>query len=68
MRVETKPIIIFTEKEYETLNKACMILDDLINGDDHAAFATAMDEDEADLDTLYGMFANVVDYVEEHRE
>lgn len=68
MRVETKPTIIFTEQEYETLNNACMMLDDLINGECRAAFATIMTEDEADLDILYGMFANVVDYVEAHRE
>ena len=68
MRLESKPTIFFTDEEYETFNNACMMLDDLINGDYRAAFATIMTEDEADLDVLYGMFANIVDYVEEHRE
>lgn len=68
MKIETKPIITFTEKEYETFNKACMMLDDLINGDYRKAFATIMEEDETNLDILYGQFATITDYVEEHRE
>lgn len=68
MKIETKPIITFTEKEYETFNKACMMLNDLINGDYRAAFAIIMKVNETDLDILYGMFDNIVDYVEEHRE
>lgn len=68
MKLESKPIITFTEKEYEAFNKVCMMLDDLVNGDYRTAFATIMEEDEANLDILYGMFANIVDYIEEHRE
>lgn len=68
MKLTSKPIITFTEKEYEAFNKVCMMLDDLINGDYRTAFATIMQEDETSLDILYGMFATLTDYVEEHRE
>lgn len=68
MKLETKPTITFTEKEYEAFNKVCMMLDDLINGDYRTAFATIMQEDETNLDVLYGTFATLTDYVEEHRE
>jgi len=66
MRIENKPTIFFTEQEYTTFNKACMMLDDLVNGDSRTAFETIMDN--LDLDYLYGMFADVVNYVEAHRE
>lgn len=64
--MKIKSTITFTEKEYETFNKTCMMLDDLINGDYRAAFETIMEN--MDLDYLYGMFADVVTYVEENRE
>ena len=64
--MKIKSVITFTEQEYATLNKACMMLDDLINGEYRAAFETIMED--LDLDYLYGMFADVVNYVEEHRE
>ena len=68
MKLTSKPIITFTEKEYEAFDKVCMMLDDLINGDYRMAFETIMEEDEMNLDILYGMFATLTDYVEEHRE
>ena len=64
--MKIKSVITFTEQEYATLNKACMMLDDLINGEYRAAFETIMED--LDLDYRYGMFADVVNYVEEHRE
>lgn len=66
MRIESKPTMFFTEQEYTTFNKACMMLDDLVNGDYRATFETIMED--IDLDYLYGMFATITDYVEEHRE
>lgn len=64
--MKIKSTITFTEKEYETFNKACMMLDDLINGEYRATFETIMKD--MDLDILYGQFATITDYVEEHRE
>ena len=64
--MKIKSTIVFTEKEYETFNKACMMLDDLINGDQRATFETIMED--IDLDILYGQFATITDYVEENRE
>lgn len=68
MKLTSKPIITFTEKEYQAFNKVCMMLDDLINGEYRTAFETIMEEDEVNLDVLYGMFATLTDYVEEHQE
>ena len=69
MKVESKPTMTFTEQEYTTFNKACMMLDDLVNGDYRTAFETIMEEEDGmNLDILYGMFATITDYVEEHRE
>lgn len=67
MKLTSKPIITFTEKEYQAFNKVCMMLDDLINGEYRLAFETII-EDKVNLDVLYGMFATLTDYVEEHRE
>lgn len=66
MKVESIPTITFTEQEYTTFNKACMMLDDLVNGDYRLAFETIMG-DAVDLDALYEGFATITDYVEEHR-
>ena len=63
--MKIKSTIVFTEKEYETFNKACMMLDDLINGDYRAAFSEIVD---IDLDDFYDIFATITNYVEEHRE
>lgn len=64
--MKIKSTITFTEKEYEAFNKVCMMLDDLINGDYRTIFETVMED--TDLDILYGQFATITDYVEEHRE
>lgn len=63
--MKIKSIITFTEQEYETFNKACMMLDDLINGEYRAAFSEIVG---IDLDDFYDAFATLTDYVEEHRE
>ena len=68
MKLTSKPIITFTEKEYKAFNEVCMMLDDLINGEYRTAFENIMDVDEMNLDILFGMFATITDYVEEHRE
>ena len=67
MRVESKPTMFFTEQEYTTFNKACMMLDDLVNGDYRLAFENIMG-DAVNLDALYDGFATITDYVEAHRE
>lgn len=63
--MKIKSTIVFTEKEYETFNKACMMLDDLINGEYRATFSEIVG---IDLDDFYDAFATLTDYVEEHRE
>ena len=63
--MKIKSTIAFTEKEYETFNKACMMLDDLINGEYRTAFSEIVD---IDLDDFYDAFATLTNYVEEHRE
>lgn len=69
MKLTSKPTITFTAKEYEAFNKVCMMLDDLVNGDYRMAFEIIMEEEDGmNLDILYGMFATLTDYVEEHRE
>lgn len=67
MKLTSKPIITFTEKEYKAFNEVCMMLDDLINGDYRLSFETIM-EGKVNLDVLYDCFATITDYVEEHRE
>lgn len=67
MKLESKPIITFTEKEYKAFNEVCMMLDDLIHGDYRTAFETIM-EGEVNLEVLYNCFATITDYVEENRE
>lgn len=69
MRLTSKPTITFTAKEYKAFNEVCMMLDDLVNGDYRMAFEIIMEEEDGmNLDILYGMFATLTDYVEEHRE
>lgn len=63
--MKIKSIITFTEQEYETFNKTCMMLDDLINGEYREAFSEIVG---IDLDDFYDAFATLTDYVEEHRE
>lgn len=63
--MKIKSTIAFTEKEYEIFNKACMMLDDLINGEYRTAFSEIVG---IDLDDFYDTFATLTDYVEEHRE
>lgn len=65
--MKIKSTIIFTEQEYTTFNKACMMLDDLINGEFRAVFSEIIGE-KIDLDNFYDAFATLTDYVEEHRE
>lgn len=65
--MKIKSTITFTEKEYETFNKACMMLDDLINGGYRAIFSEIVGE-HLDLDEFYDTFATLTNYVEEHRE
>lgn len=65
MKLTSKPIITFTEKEYQAFNKVCMMLDDLINGEYRTAFSEIVG---IDLNDFYDAFATLTDYVEEHRE
>jgi len=67
MKIEIKPIVTFTEKEYEAFNEVCMMLDDLIHGDYREAFES-MVEDEVDPYIFYETFATITNYVEEHRK
>lgn len=66
--MKIKSTIAFTEKEYETFNKACMMLDDLINGDEYRATFSEIVGETIDLDEFYDTFATLTNYVEEHRE
>lgn len=67
MKAETKPVMTFTEKEYKTFNDACMILDDLVNGEYRLAFESIMGN-AVNLDALFDSFVTITDYMEEHKE
>lgn len=67
MKIETKLIITFTDKDYRAFNSACMMLDDLINGEYREAFSEIIDE-KINLDEFYDTFATITNYAEEHRE
>lgn len=67
MKIETKTIITFTDKEYRAFNSACMMLDDLINGGYQEALSKIVGE-KIDLDKFYDAFATITGYAEEHRE
>ena len=66
--MKIKSTIAFTEKEYEVFNKVCMMLDDLINGDEYRATFSKIVGETIDLDEFYDTFATLVNYVEENRE
>jgi len=66
--MKIKSIITFTEQEYETFNKACMMLDDLIHGDEYQTAFSEIVGEITDLNEFYNIFATLTDYVEEHRE
>lgn len=68
MKIEIKPIITFTEKEYEAFNEVCMMLDDLIHGDCREAFKSIVEEGEVNPYIFYDTFATITNYVEEHRK
>lgn len=74
MKIETKPVVTFTEKEYEAFNEVCMLLDDIIHGECSDAFKSIMEEEvnpevfEVNPYTFYEIFATITNYVEEHRE
>ncbi len=68
MKIETKPVVTFTKKEYEAFNEVCMLLDDLINGEDSKAFESIVEDGEINPYTFYDTFATITNYVEEHRE
>lgn len=67
MKIETKPVVTFTEKEYKAFNEVCMMLDDIINGECGDAFKNIV-EDEVNPYTFYDIFATITNYVEEHQE
>ena len=67
MKIKSKPIRTFTEKEYKAFNEVCMMLDDLVHGDYRTAFEIIM-AGQVNLDVLYDCFATITDYVEENRE
>ena len=66
--MKIKSMITFTEQEYATLNKVCMLLDDLINGDEYRAPFSKIVGETIDLDEFYDTFATLTDYAEENRE
>lgn len=74
MKIEIKPVVTFTEKEYEAFNEVCMVLDDLIHGDCNKAFESIVGDEvnpdvfEANPYIFYDIFATITNYVEEHRE
>lgn len=68
MKIETKPVVTFTEKEYKAFNEVCMMLDDLINGGNCAVAFKSIVGDEVNPYTFYDIFATITNYVEEHRE
>jgi len=65
--MKIKSIIIFREQDYATLNRACMMLDDLVNGEGRTAFSEIVGG-KIDLDDFYDAFATLTDYAEEHQE
>lgn len=67
MKIETKPVITFTDKEYRAFNDVCMMLDDIINGGCSDAFESIAG-DEVNPDIFYDTFATITNYVERHRE
>ena len=74
MKIETKPVVTFTEKEYEAFNYVCMLLDDLIHGENGEAFNSIVKDEvnpdvfEANPYIFYDIFATLTNYAEEHRE
>jgi hypothetical protein len=62
-------MITFTEQEYATFDKACAVLDELINGSEgYRAALSEIVSETVDLDDFYDTFATITNYVEEHRE
>lgn len=74
MKIETKPVVTFTEKEYEAFNEVCMLLDDIIHGECSDVFKSIMESEvnsdifEANPYLFYEIFATITNYAEEHRE
>lgn len=66
--MKIKSMITFTEQEYATFNKACMILDDLINVGKYREVFSEIIDGKIDLDDFYDAFATLTSYAEEHRE
>jgi len=66
--MKIKSVIVFTEQDYATLNKACMLLDDLIHGDEYQTVFSEIVGEITDLNEFYNIFATLTDYAEEHRE
>ena len=66
--MKIKSTIAFTEKEYEVFNKACMLLDDLINDNKYRAVFSEIVGETIDLDDFYDIFAILTNYAEKHRE
>lgn len=65
--MKIKSVITFTDKDYRAFNDACMMLDDLINGEYQEAFSEIIGE-KINLDEFYDTFATITNYVEKHRE
>ena len=68
MKIKSKPVITFTEKEYTAFNEVYMMLDDLIHGDEYQTAFSEIVGEITDLNEFYNTFATITDYVEEHRE
>lgn len=68
MKIEVKPIITFTNKEYAAVNETCMLLDEIVHsGHPHPKI---LDDSGRviDLDELFTNLAFFTDYVEENQE
>lgn len=67
MKIEIKPKVTFTGEEYKAFNEVSSILDELANGPYSIPIITSSGL-EIDLATFFETFADIVDYVEEHKE
>jgi hypothetical protein len=68
MKIEVKPVITFTNKEYAAVNETCIILDDIVHSDCPHPEILNDSGQIIDLDELFTNLAFFADYVEENQE
>lgn len=66
--MKIKSVITFRKQDYATLNRACVMLDDLINDERYRAAFSEIVGETIDLDKFYDAFVTLTYYAEEHRE